>query len=127
MDISQSLLVLQAFKGKTPSVKSQPISSYFLHINYQIKGREDTQGEKASKQFLILSAGTYSQTAVQPAKEKWIAGRAKRKISLQKLANYSCLVSNQVPVVNCMYLPHLEILHVCSLVIDLELAYWWKM
>lgn len=78
-------------------------------------------------QFLILSAGTYAQTAVQPAEEKWIAGRTKRKISLQKLFNYSCLVSNQVPVVNCMYLPHVEILHVCSLLIDLEMAYWWKM
>lgn len=37
-----------------------------------------------SKKFPELSAGTYTHTAVQPAGEKEIAGRAKRKTSLQK-------------------------------------------
>lgn len=81
---------------------------------------------KASKKFLVLSAGTYPHTAVQPAGEKEIAGRVKRKISLQKLFNYSFLDSNQVPWVNCMPLSHLEVPHVCSLLTDLELEYWWE-
>lgn len=43
---------------------------------------------KTSKKFSVLSAGTYPHTAVQPAGEGEIAGRTKRKTSLQKLFNY---------------------------------------
>lgn len=52
---------------------------------------------KTSKKFSVLSAGTYPHTAVQAAGEREIAGRAKRKTSLQKMFNYLFLDSNQVP------------------------------
>lgn len=51
---------------------------------------------KTSKKFPVLSAGTYPHTAVQPAGEKEIAERAKRKTSLQKLFNYSFLDSSAI-------------------------------
>lgn len=70
---------------------------------------------KTSKKFPVLSAGTYPHTAVQPAGEKEIAGRAKRKTSPQKLFNYSFLDSSAMSTLH-EFIPFRDL--TCLFIVD---------